>query len=138
MLNAGKGRPSTSIYLNYPLTLKITKMENINLSEYICTDHDNLQYCKKISWNTFEYLEFNRLEFASEFREITEEDLSIDLYLDPIYWVCDTIQLSSFSESEQLEYCSGYYSESEFIEMVKNGEYMIIAECIFEQTNELY
>lgn len=89
-------------------------MEKI-IKNFVCTDPDSAQYCKKISDSEYLYVEV---------REVPEK-----------YVVCSlTVNLKDYTLDEIWNYCEAYYSS--FEEMVENygfrTSFQIMAECIFE------
>lgn len=88
-------------------------------NEWICTDPDNFQFCKKINDFRFSYIEARQL--------IWEQ-----------WAVCHAIiDVRDYSLDELWQYCSGYYES--FEQMVEvygfRAAIQIIAECVFEQLN---
>lgn len=86
-------------------------------NEWICTDPDNFQFCKKINDFRFYYLEA-RQSFNDE------------------WVVCRAlIDVRDYSLDELWQYCSGYYES--FEQMVEvygfRAAIQIMAECVFEQ-----
>lgn len=114
------------------------------LSKWICTDPDNLQYRKG---NEPFFREFDRNSFPEIFRGLSNNTNPLDLIGNPIYWdlpqywIEEYIDLNNVQEEEILNHCSPYYDTNEVKEWLVNGkldDLLIISECIFEQENGLY
>lgn len=86
------------------------------MKDWICTDSDTSQYCRKINDYSYEFIEI---------REAISE-----------YVVCTvSIDIRDYSLDELWNYCSGYYcSYEQMVEQYGFREAIrIIAECVFEQ-----
>jgi len=119
--------------------MKNREIAQIGKNNWICTDPDNLQYANELSKKVFEIKQFKREDFPLQFNSIIKDPYNIDAYIDiNKYWVFDTICVSEYNYESLYDLVCHYYSFSEMEELIKNEEYMILAECIFEQENELY
>lgn len=109
-------------------------------NKWFCTDGSNLQYGRKISDNIFAFIEFNRDSFPDEFEKLCDHSLDIDLKdVENYKWVDDTIDLAQLSDKEISDGISRYYdSVDEVKKEYGDDSNLIIAECVFEYTNELY
>ncbi len=97
--------------------------KHIMENNWICTDPDNEQYALEVSEKVFRFKEKNRFNGA---------------YEDPNEIIEETINLEDYTEDQMFNHVSAYYDYDEFKEMLDNKEYLIIAECIFEQESGLY
>ena len=120
-------------------------------SMWVCTDADALQFYRfrevdkdKGYTSTYYWREFdrNRAPFlhkllASNIEAIPTEEFLL-IWEDSEFWVMDILYPDSIKRGQISECMEAYYSMDEIIEFIKNKDWLIITECIFEQTNELY
>ena len=104
------------------------------MRKFICTDIDNMQFGRKINKNTYEFKEFNRnsYNFVDEVEKLGEKKFKKLYWRDKRYWIRETINLQNYTSKTIKNILSAYYSN------FKGLTNWIIAECIFEQENELY
>ena len=82
---------------------------------------DDLQWCKKVSDHEFDLVEVRNQLNPGEF----------DV-------VAGSVDISDYSEDEQESYVEGYYQSLDDVKAQYPNDYaQIIAECIFEQTQEV-
>lgn len=88
------------------------------MTEWICTDPDCCQYCKKIDDWTYSLVEIRD-------------------YGDSAYVCRDIIDLQTYTIDEMREYVKSYYASMETIVACYGFKkaFQIIAECIFESLN---
>jgi hypothetical protein len=103
-----------------------------NEIEWRLTDPDNLQYGRRLNTYVFEFKEFDRINYG---RDVYND---ADVKNDDA-WITDTIDLSTYSAAEIMDYTENYYDNlDELFGIYGADSCFIIAECIFEQTNGLY
>ena len=102
----------------------------INPQDWVCTDVDNMQFCRRINGTTFEYVQLK--ESARESIECGSYDISdiIDktMHCD---WYHDTINVDDYDAEEIGEYLSDYPGLLDNVTKQEDIN-MLIAECIFE------
>lgn len=90
---------------------------------WICTDPDMQQYGRKLEEHVYEF---------------KEENKAWHITLAPRKWFTDIIDLRKYSYDDIIDYCSPYYSSmEELFGIYGKSSPWIIAECIFEQEQNL-
>lgn len=93
---------------------------SIVLKNWICTDPDYFQYCKKLSDSKYQFIEVRHHKRYSA--------------------VVFTVELKDYTLDEIWEYCKSYYES--FDDIVSDYGFMesfrIMAECIFEGHSTLF
>ena len=118
--------------------MKKTTWEELEKQGWICTDPDNFQFCKEVSYLEFTYKEFDQLSYdlskhiSSSFLDNDVTDFLTKCWNIPSYWIEMDINVNDYSDEQKSDCVSGYYTKQEFEDMLKNREYQLIAECIFE------
>ena len=107
-------------------------------SEWICTDPDEMQFCRPISKTEFEYIQLSNMELKLKYQHGYGKNLL--KYLDKKTtiddWEQEVIDVSVYSDEEIREYVSpyGYHGILDDWKDEQN-RYQIIAECVFETDN---
>ena len=82
---------------------------------------DDLQWCKKVSDHEFEFVEVRSQLNPGDFDVVT-----------------GSVDISDYSEDDLYDYVSGYYDSLHAVVTQYPDDYLqVIAECIFEQTQEV-
>ena len=121
------------------------------LKDWVCTDPDTLQFCKKLSEKVFELKEFNMVELnpntTSNMNYVKDKQKLPHLVFAEKYWneeelwVEEEIDLDDYSEEEIQEYMDayGYDYDGENV-IFPTGQFYpnnaLIAETIFEQITQ--
>lgn len=96
--------------------------------DWICTDPDQCQFCRKISDTEFEYIQLKE-ELLDKLNVNGKGFIALDLLCGrttPIDWYQEIIDVDEYDNDEIAEYLAPYGLPEESI----NNQ--IIAECIFE------
>jgi len=107
-------------------------------SEWICTDPDEMQFCRPISKTEFEYIQLSNMELKLKYQHGYGKNLLKNLNkkttLDD--WEEEVIDVSKLSEEEIREYVSPYGYHGILDDWKdEQSRYQIIAECAFETDN---
>ena len=107
---------------------------HFDVNEWVCTDVDEFQFCRKINDTTFEYIQLKDKELVKDSlclgRQILEY-LNDKTFLAD--WWEDEIDVSEYDADALGEYISPYGGE-DFIAQSKGADRnQLYAECIFEQ-----
>jgi hypothetical protein len=102
-------------------------------SEWICTDLDTAQFCRKVNDTTFEYIQLKDLEKVKDSLCHGRQILSyLNDKTDILDWYQDEICIEDYDADELGEYVSPYGGD-EFLEQSRGAERnQLMAECIFE------
>lgn len=105
---------------------------NFDTSKWECTDVDQMQFCRKINYHVFEYIQLKDADGNSAY---FKNKNALD-YLNGITtadeWYQDIIDITDYSDDEIKEYLSAYGGILDNVnDDVQRNQ--IIAECIFEQ-----
>ena len=120
-------------------------------SAWTCTDADNLQLYRKREadlnagyaltyyWREFDSYRFPFLKkfLADNYDRVPPQEFEV-IWKNEDFWVTDIIYPDSLKNGEILDSMEAYYTMDEIVEFIKNKDWLIITECVFEQTNELY
>lgn len=107
---------------------------HFDVNEWVCTDVDEFQYCRKVDSTTFEYIQLKNKELVRDSlclgRQILEYLNDETTIKD---WFQDEIDVTDYNDKEIAEYISPYGGE-DFLGQSKGAtRNQLIAECIFEQ-----
>ena len=124
---------------------------NLEKTLWICTDPDNLQYCKKESHTIYSFKEFrfdllNRntttnLNLIKEKLSLGHIEFSEKHWNTKEYWVEKVIDLTEYEEpfiKDCLDTYGYEYEQGEVIDSSGNAyvDNALVAECIFEQETQ--
>lgn len=101
-------------------------------SEWICTDPDEVQFCRPISDTEFEYIQLKNGDLKEQVKGGFNALAALDNVTEIKDWYQDEINVEDYDADELGEYVSPFGGE-EFLEQSKGAERnQLMAECIFE------
>lgn len=107
---------------------------HFDVNEWVCTDVDEFQYCRKVDSTTFEYIQLKNKEVVHDSlclgRQILEYLNDKTTIKD---WFQDEIDVTDYNDKEIAEYISTYGGENFLANSKGATRNQLIAECIFEQ-----
>jgi hypothetical protein len=107
---------------------------HFDVSEWVCTDADQCQFCRKVNDTTFEYIQLKTEDlkrFVDSF-QLNNKHL-LEVLNDRTHiadWYQDEIDVNDYDADEIGEYVSPYGEILEGSEGAERNQ--LIAECIFE------
>lgn len=111
---------------------------HFDVNEWVCTDEDQCQFCRKVNDTTFEYIQLKTEDlkrFVDSFQLNNKHLLEVLNDRTRIAdWYQDEINVEDYDADEIGEYVSPYGEILEGSEGAERNQ--LIAECIFE-TNEV-
>ena len=99
-------------------------------SEWICTDPDEVQFCRPISETEFEYIQIKNPQIKSVVKCGRNALAVLDGETQITDWYQDEIDVRYYSDKEIEDYVSPYGDILERSEGANRNQ--LIAECIFE------
>ena len=107
---------------------------HFDMNEWVCTDVDEFQYCRKVDSTTFEYIQLKNKEvvhdslcLGRQFLEYLNDKTTIK------DWFQDEIDVTDYNDKEIAEYISTSGGENFLANSKGATRNQLIAECIFEQ-----
>lgn len=108
---------------------------HFDANEWVNTDPDQGQFCRKINDTTFEYIQIKDMESKEHSKHLLETLNNKTTIKD---WYQDEICVDDYDSDEIGEYVSAYGGD-EYLGNSEGAERnQLIAECIFEETNVFY
>lgn len=106
-----------------------------NEDDWVCTDPDEIQFCRKVNNHTFEYIQLKgeSLLLIRDNLRIGKQVLKfLDGVTDADDWYEEIIDVDNYTDEEIKEYVAPYGG---ILDGVTDQTYInqLIAECIFEQ-----
>ena len=106
-----------------------------NEDDWVCTDPDEIQFCRKVNNHTFEYIQLKKesLLLIKDNLRIGKQVLKfLDGVTDADDWYEEIIDVDNYTDEEIKEYIAPYGG---ILDGVTDQTYInqLIAECIFEQ-----
>ena len=102
---------------------------HFNVNEWVNTDPDQGQFCRKISDTTFEYIQIKDMEDKEHSKHLLETLNDKTTIKD---WYQDEIDVNDYDADDTGEYVSAYGGD-EYLGNSEGAERnQLIAECIFE------
>lgn len=108
--------------------MKLNNTFHFNIDEWICTDPDQGQFCRKVNNTTFEYIQLKDMTDKPHEENLLEVLNDKTMFWD---WYQDEIDVSTYSAEKIEEYLAPYGGILDGVtdEVEQN---QLIAECIFE------
>lgn len=113
--------------------------------KWLCTDPDNLQYCKYLGSMKWEFREFEKFKYELFFDRTLKKNKLTDIleisgkflkvWCEDRYWYSGIVDLRIETLDNIQECLSSFYSKEEveeFIDSTSLNDKQIIAECIWE------
>lgn len=101
-------------------------------NEWMCTDEDNFQYCRKVNDTTFEYIQLKDLELIRD--SLCTRLRALDYLNDETGvddWYQDEIDVMRYDDETIREYLAPFSGILDGVEdLIERNQ--LIAECIFE------
>ena len=108
---------------------------HFDVEEWVCTDPDECQFCRKISDTEFEYIQIKDMTDKPHSKRLLEVLNDKTTIKD---WYQDEIDVNDYDSDQIGRYVSAYGGD-EFLGDSEGAERnQLIAECIFEETNVFY
>lgn len=99
-------------------------------SEWICTDPDEVQFCRPISDTEFEYIQIKNPQIKSVVKGGCNALAALDGETQITDWYQDEIDVTDYTEKDINDYVSPYGDILDNVEGADRNQ--LIAECIFE------
>jgi hypothetical protein len=108
---------------------------HFDVNEWVNTDPDQGQFCRKVNETTFEYIQIKDMDGKEHSKHLLETLNDKTTIKD---WYQDEIDVNDYDSDEIGEYVSSYGGD-EYLGNSEGAERnQLIAECIFEETNVFY
>ena len=102
---------------------------HFDVNEWVNTDPDNGQFCRKVNETTFEYIQIKDMEGKEHSKHLLETLNDKTTIKD---WYQDEIDVTDYDSDEIGEYVSAYGGDEYLVDSEGAERNQLIAECIFE------
>ena len=110
---------------------------HFDVNEWVCTDPDNYQFCRKVSDTEFEYIQLKTRDltaFVGAFKLGGKNLLSVlNDRTNITDWYQDEIDINDYDADELGRYAASYGGDEYLGDSEGAERNQLLAECIFEQ-----